>query len=475
MEGYVLPRDLGQVGQLIGQGRAEFRTAPPALAGVHLSKRIRLAFMASQSPSVHSIGGWRHSRSYRRGSWADAEFWEHVAQVLEHGCFDMLFFGDQLQLHDDYRASAEIAIRYAVQFPRMDPMPFIPLMARATQNIGFGITSSTAYVEPYYFARQMATLDHLTKGRVGWNVVASYGRAEARALGQSDVRNHADRYAMAEEYADLCFRLWRSWEPDAIVMDRASGVYADPDKVPRFIHSGAHFSSAGPLSVPRSPQGVPLVIQAGASPEGLAFAGRHAEVHFALRGSVAGMQQHVARFTHALKDADRAPDSAKLLWGTALFVGESTADAKAKERAVVNGVPDEAGLALLSGQMGIDLSTVPLDEPIRNIDPNLIQGIQGIVTMLRADFGEDYTIRDAARFHGAGMSALRITGSAEQVADRMEELLEAGGGDGFMIRPHTLPGAYEDFVDLVVPILQARGRMQRRYAGSTLRENIMAD
>ena len=431
--------------------------------------------MASQSPSVHSVGGWRHARSYRRGGWADPEFWEHVAQVLERGCFDMIFFGDQLQLHDDYRGSADVAIRYAVQFPRMDPMPFIPLMARVTSRLGFGVTSSTAYTEPYYFARLMATLDHLTKGRIGWNVVASYGRAEARAMGQAEVRSHSDRYAMAEEYAELCFRLWRSWEADAIVMDRESGIYADPAKVHRFAHRGPHFSSIGPLSVPRSPQTVPLVIQAGASAEGLGFAARHAEVHFALRGSAAGMRQHVEQFQRALSGAGRPPDAAKLLWGTAMFVGETAAEAKAKEQAVINGVPDEAGLALLSGQMGIDLEGVPLDEPIRNIDPAMIEGVQGIVAMLQADFGDDYTIRDAARFHGAGMSALRIVGSPEQVADRMEELLETGGGDGFMIRPHTLPGSYEDFVDLVVPILQMRGRVQRHYFAATLRENMMAE
>jgi FMN-dependent oxidoreductase (nitrilotriacetate monooxygenase family) len=440
-----------------------------------MTKRIRLAFMASQSPSVHSIGGWRHPRSYRRGNWWEPGFWEQVAQVLEKGCFDMLFFGDQLQLHDEFGNSPDVAIRYAVQFPRMDPMPFIPLMARATRRIGFGVTSSTAYTEPYYFARLMATLDHLSEGRVGWNIVASYGRAEARMLGRTDVRSHEDRYARAEEYAGLCYRLWRSWQADAVVMDRESGVYADPQKIEKFTHDGAHFHSQGPLSVPRSPQEVPLIIQAGASSDGLAFAGRHAEVHFAIRGSAAGMKQHAANFVKSLADAGRAPDAAKILWGTALFVAETAAEAKAKERAVVNGVPAEAGLALLSGQLGIDLSKEPLDEPIRNLDPAAVKGIQGIATVLKADFGDDYTIRDAARFHGAGMSALRISGSPEQVADRMEELLETGGGDGFMIRPHTLPGAYEDFVDLVIPVLQARGRVQRRYAGRTLRENIFSE
>lgn len=439
-------------------------------------KRMRLAFMASPSPSVHAVGGWRHSRSYRGFHWASPRYWEHVGRTLERGCFDMLFFGDTLQLHDDYSGSPDIAIRYAVQFPRLDPMPLIPIIARVTRTLGFGVTSSTGYVGPYYFSRLLGTLDHLTEGRIGWNVVASYGRAEARAMGQPDVNPHDVRYARAEEYAQLCYRLWRSWEPDAVVADRATGVYADPAKVERFEHHGAHLVSAGPLSVPRSPQGVPLIIQAGASDEGLAFAGRHAEVHFARRGSADGMRRHLAGFEAALAAAGRARDSAKVLWAAAVFVGETDAAAQALERSIVENVPLEAGLALLSGQLGIDLGRMPLDEPLRNLDPEEVKGIKGIMTMLTADFGPDLTLRDAARIHGAGISGLRIVGSPERVADRMEELMELGGGDGFMLRPSVMPGSFDDFVDLVVPVLQARGRVQQTCAGgSTLRERIMYD
>jgi len=437
-------------------------------------KRIRLAFMLSSSPSAHSVGGWRHRRSYRGFDYADPAYWEHVARTLERGCFDMGFFADSLQLHDDYGGSPDAAIRYAIQFPRLDPMPILPLMARVTTGLGLGVTSSTSFTEPFYFARLMATLDHLTRGRMGWNIVASYGRAEARAFGQAEARAHQDRYARADEYAALCYRLWESWEPDAIVADRESGVYADPEKVHRFAHEGEHFRSSGPLSVPRSPQGKPLIIQAGASADGLAFAARHAELHFAARGSAEGMRQHMAKLAAALTAAGRDPTSVKVLWAASLFVGETDAEAKAREAAVVNGVPLEAGLSLLSGQLGTDLSTIPLDEPMRNLDPARIKGIQGLMSMFARDFGEDFTLREAARYHGAGMSNLRIVGSPERIADQLEALMEAGG-DGFMFRPNTLPASIDDFVEMVVPVLQARGRARTRYPAATLRDSIAAE
>lgn len=438
-------------------------------------KRIRLAFMLSSSPSAHSIGGWRHPRSYRGFDYADPAYWEHVARTLERGCFDMGFFADSLQLHDDYGGSPDAAIRYAIQFPRLDPMPILPLMARVTSGLGLGVTSSTSFTEPYYFARLMATLDHLSRGRMGWNIVASYGRAEARALGQEEVRGHQDRYARADEYARLCYRLWDSWEPDAIVGDRKTGIYADPAKVHRFVHDGQHFQSTGPLSVPRSPQGKPLIIQAGASPDGLAFAARHAELHFAARGSTDGMKQHLGKLNDALAAEGRAPDSVKVLWAASLFVGETDAEAAAREAAVIDGVPFEAGLALLSGQLGADLSAIPLDEPMRNFDPAKVKGIQGLMNMFARDFGPDFTLRDAARRHGAGMSNLRIMGSPETIADQMEALMDAGG-DGFMFRPNILPGSIDDFVELVVPVLQARGRVRKNYdPGMTLRQSVLQD
>jgi FMN-dependent oxidoreductase (nitrilotriacetate monooxygenase family) len=438
-------------------------------------QRMRLAFILSVSPSPHCVGGWRDARSYRGFDWASADYWEHVARVLERGRFDMAFFADSLQLHDEYEGSAETAIRYGVMTPRMDPFAYVPLMARVTQGLGFGVTSSTSYIEPFYFARKMGTLDHLTAGRMAWNIVASYGRTEAKVFGLDGQRPHEDRYARADEFAGLCYRLWESWAPDAIVADRGSGIFADPAKVSRFQHDAEYFKSQGPLSVPRSPQGRPVIVQAGASPEGLKFAARHAEVHFAVRGSAAGMKSHMQNLERALTEVGRPRDRVKVLWSTSLFVGGTEADARRKQAEALERVPLEAGLAMLAGMLGTDLHTIPLDEPVRNIDPATIQGVRGLLTSIASDFGPDLTLRDAARHHGAGMSGLRITGDPQQVADKMEEFLESGGGDGFMLRPTTHPGSITDFVELVVPVLQTRGRVQSAYRGRTLRENLTAE
>jgi FMN-dependent oxidoreductase (nitrilotriacetate monooxygenase family) len=394
---------------------------------------------------------------------------------LEKGCFDMLFFGDSLQLHDDFKGSSDAAIRYAIQFPRLDPMPFIPIMSQATRHIGFGVTASTGFHDPYHFARLMGTLDHVTGGRIGWNIVAGYGRAEARRIGLDQARGHDERYARAEEFTSLCRRLWQSWHADAVVADKSSGIYADPSLVRSFKHDGEFFRAEGPLSVPPSPQGQPVLIQAGASADGLAFAGRHAEAHFAVRGSVEGMRDHMAKFNKALVDAGRAPGDAKVFWSTAVFVGATEAEARQREKEVLDNVPLEAGLTLLAGHLGLDLSQFPLDEPVRNLDPERIAGAKGLFDMYAADFGPDFTLKQAAAYDGAGMSGLKLVGSPDQVADRLEELMDSGGGDGFMLRPSILPGSFEDFVQLVVPVLQRRGRMRRRYSAGTFRETLFEE
>jgi FMN-dependent oxidoreductase (nitrilotriacetate monooxygenase family) len=438
-------------------------------------KRIRLSFIASPSPSPHAVGGWRQSRSYRGLQWHDPAYWEHVARVLERGKLDMLFFADSLQLHDDFKGSTDITLRYGIQFPRLDPMPFIPLMARATRYIGFGVTSSTAYHDPYYFARLMSTLDHVTGGRLGWNIVAGYGSSEARKVGLQKVRSHDDRYRRADEYTAVCLRLWDSVRPDAILADRESGAYADPEKIEKFSHEGEYFRTQGPLAAAPSPQGHPVLIQAGASEEGLNFAAKFAEAHFAARGSVEGMRQHMGNLSTALAKTGRKESDVKVFWSAAVFVGETEEDARRKERNAMAAVPLEAGIALLSGHLGVDLSQLPLDEPIRNLDPEKIEGARGLLKMFANDFDEDFSVADAARFDGAGLSGLRVVGTARQIADRLEELIEGGGGDGFMMRPHSHPGSYEDFVDLVVPELQARGRARREYPGKTMRESLASE
>jgi FMN-dependent oxidoreductase (nitrilotriacetate monooxygenase family) len=270
---------------------------------------------------------------------------------------------------------------------------------------------------------------------------------------------------------ELCYKLWSSWDPDAVIADAESGVFADPAKVHRVDHVGEYFRCRGPLSIPQTPQARPTIIQAGASPDGIAFAARHAEVHFAARNSIEGMVKHRKRMNEALAKVGRTAGSMKVLWGALLFVGEDEASARERERRMMERVTPEAGLALMSGHIGIDLSTLPLDKPLERVE---VPGSRGIFDAIIEDFGPELTVAELGRRYGCGLSGLRIYGSPGQIADQLEEAYEAGEGDGFMLlSTDCLPGSVDDVVDLVVPELQRRGRLRRSYGeGLTLREQV---
>lgn len=434
-------------------------------------KKMKLAYILGHDPAHHVVGAWALPRSLVGFDYARAELWEHIGRTLERGRFDMLFFADSYNLHDTFADSPDAALRHAVQYPKHDPMPLVPIIARATRHLGIAVTSSTTYTHPYYLARLMATLDHLTEGRVGWNVVTSYGTNEAANFGLASTLTHDERYERAHEYMEVCYKLWNSWDADAVVMDRVSGVFADPTKVHRIDHEGRHFKSRGPLTVRRSPQGMPVIIQAGASGAGLAFAGRHAEVHFASRGSISGMKEHTGKLAEAARAAGRDPATIKTLWATTAIVAETESEARAKEAAIRASVPLEGSLALMSGHFGFDFSRLPLNEPIRNLGLEKTDGVQGNMLMLTRDFG-DITLREAALIYGNGVGGLRIVGNPRQVADKLEEALDEAGGAGFMFRPDALPSSIDALVDLLTPELEARGRIRTHYREQTLRGNL---
>jgi FMN-dependent oxidoreductase (nitrilotriacetate monooxygenase family) len=434
-----------------------------------MAATMHLASILAHSPAPHSIGVWRHPRSFNGFDYNSPQYWEHLARTLERGCFDMLFLADTFNLHDEYGANPDIAIRYGLQFPRSDPAPLIPMMGRVTKDLCFGLTANTTYMEPFYLARLFATLDDLTQGRIGWNVVAGFSRSEAANFGRSDVLSHKERYERAEEYMALCYKLWNSWEPDAVVRDKQSGVFADPAKVHRVNHVGKYFRCEGPLSVPHTPQGKPTIIQAGASPEGVGFAARHAEIHFATRGTTAGMKQHRARMIQALAAEGRPADAMKILWGAMVFIGDDEASARNREQRMLERIAPEAGLALMSGHFGHDLSKLPMDKPMEKI---AVSGSHGILESVINDFGPGTTLAEAGRRYGCGLAGLRMYGSPRQIADQMEEAFDAAG-DGFMVlSTDCLPGSVDDFVDLVVPQLQARGIFRKSYEEGTLREKV---
>lgn len=423
---------------------------------------MHLALIMNFSASPHTIGQWRLPRSFRGETYLDASYWERIARTLERGCFDMLFFADSYTLHDRYQDSPDAAIRYAVQYPRLDPLPLIPMLSRVAPNLGFGVTASTTFLPPYWLARNMATIDHLTDGRMGWNVVTSYSRSEAQNFGMDDIPEHDLRYDIADEYMDVCNKLWASWEEDAIIMDREAGIYADPKKVHRINHEGKYFKSRGPLCVPRTPQGRPVIIQAGSSPRGLKFAAQHADVIFAVPNSSGGAAKHRKAINAAIAEAGRSRDDVKVIWGITPVVGESEAEVKAKREAILANIHPEAALVLLSGHLNYDLSTWPKDRPLSELE------VSGVQAFARA---QNYTVEEYARRMAEGSGNL-MDGTATQIVDRMEDLYEQTEGDGFMIVTHALPSSVDDFVDLVVPELQRRGHFREKYGARILRDRF---
>ncbi|WP_250511375.1 NtaA/DmoA family FMN-dependent monooxygenase [Caballeronia sp. GACF4] len=429
-----------------------------------------LAFFLSHSASPHTVGQWRLPRSFQGLRYDRPAYWEHVARTAERGGIDTIFLSDSYSIYETYRGDSDDTLRWAVQCPRHDPLPLIPIMARVTQSVGIITTLSTAFLPPYWVARQFATLDHLTEGRVGWNLVTTAGEPEARQFGQK-LDEHDTRYRRAEEYLKLCQTLWDSWEPDAIVADRASGVFADPSKVARIDFHGDFFASQGRFTVPRSPQGRPLIAQAGSSSAGAAFAGRHAELVFGLRHSARGMREFVDKVQGEASKAGRSAGDVRILWGIVPIVGQTREEALQKQKAIRDNVTVEAGLTMLSAFLNTDLSRFDANAPFPDIGET--SGIRGHLSTITEDFAPHTPLGEIARHFAAGQGP-HVVGTASEVADQLRTLLDEGGGDGFICITHALPACMDEFVDLVVPELRRRGLRPASYEHATLRERVKA-
>jgi FMN-dependent oxidoreductase (nitrilotriacetate monooxygenase family) len=422
-------------------------------------------------PVVHSHAIWRNPAH-------DTDFlslahYTHIARVLERGKFDFLFFADRLAIADRFGGSHEVGIRYGDQdATRMDPMPILGAIAAVTRHIGLGATRSTTYDAPYHVAREFATLDHISAGRAAWNVVTSMNDGEALNFGQVTHLDHDLRYDRADEFMEVAFKLWDSWDPDALVLDKARGIYADPAKVRHIEHAGRWFQSRGPLNIPRSLQGRPLIIQAGSSGRGKAFAARWAEVIFALQPNVGRMRTLVSDVREELGRQGRPSHACKILMAVMPFIGESRAEAEDKQALHNSLVDPRVGLSTLAAHANADFSSLPLDATVDSIAAS---GSQGNLAALRSiAAGQPVTIADAGRIYGRGVMCPQLVGTAEDIADELAELVTATGADGFIISPAFLPETFEDFVAGVVPILQARGQFRRDYGGATLRDNLAA-
>jgi FMN-dependent oxidoreductase (nitrilotriacetate monooxygenase family) len=345
-------------------------------------------------------------------------------------------------------------------------------MALVTDHLGFGVTAGTAYEHPYPFARRMSTLDHLTNGRVGWNVVTGYLPSAARNMGHEDQLEHDDRYDVADEYLEVLYKLWEgSWEDDAVVRDRENGVFTDPSKVHEIGHSGKHFTVPGiHLSEP-SVQRTPVIYQAGASPRGIAFAAENAEAIFVAASTKAGLKSTVTKIRDALEAAGRDRYAARIYTLLTVITDATPELAQAKYQDYLQYASEEGALVFMSGWMGIDLSQYDLDEPIGNVKSNAIQSVVANYQSANED-GSEWKVRDIARLGAIGGLGPFIVGSGEQIADQLQEWVEETDVDGFNLAYAITPGTFEDVVEFVIPELRKRGAYPEEYVEGSLRHKL---
>jgi len=433
-------------------------------------KKAHLLGFVQHGVNSHATGMWRHSRDKINWDWTRPPYWEHLARTMERGFFDAMFIADELAPYNNWKGSSDETVRYAVQCPVHEPSTIAPIITGATKHLGVGVTLSTAFEHPYSMVRRLSSLDHLSGGRIAWNIVSSYSKSEWDAYG-ADMTQRADRYGRMEEYMDLCYELWDSWAPDAIVADRESGVYADPARVKEINFEGEYFRCRGRSFVERSPQGRPVLWQAGSSDRGRDFAAKHAEAIFAVHPNVKRMREYTDDLTGRLVNIGREPQAVKRIYGVQTVVGQTRAEAEEKYQRIRECIPLEGALAWISGHFGLDFSRFSLDDIVQNIE---VPGIQGLFeSIIYAKGGAPVTVREAALIYAEGMGMPRLVGTAQDIADQLEVFMDAGGADGFMLAATHTPGCFEEFVDFVVPELQKRGRLRTRYGGATLRENLL--
>ena len=409
-------------------------------------------------------GMWAHPRD-RSAEYLSLEYWMGLARLLEEGLFDGLFLADVLGIYDVHGGSGDAAIRNAVQVPLLDPMLIVPAMAAATRNLGFGVTCNLAWESPALMARRFSTLDHLTKGRIGWNIVTGYLDSAARAMGLDRQMAHDDRYDLADEYMEILYRLWEeSWAADAVKRDRATGIYADPARVKRITHQGRQYRLDAPHLVEPSPQRTPVLYQAGASDRGRGFAAQHAECVF-LNG---GPKPHVAKLVADLR-ARAAPRPIRVFVGATLVIGRTRAEAEAKLAEYRQHASIEGALAHASASLGIDLARFDLDEELPEAGQS--QAIRSNVEALRAATPRA-TKRALMDRMVLGSRQPPIIGSVDEVAEELIAWMDQADVDGFNLSRTVTPECLEDVVRLLVPALQERGRYKRAYTPGTYREKL---
>jgi len=396
------------------------------------------------------------------------DYYLNLARAAEKARMDAIFVADHVAMWDTYESNVK---HYANA--RLEPITLLAALAAVTQNIGLIATASASYSEPYNLARAFASLDHISKGRIGWNVVTSAMNEEALNFGRDGNIEHAFRYERAAEFLDTAKALWDSIEDDALPIDKSTGIFADPSRVHRIDHVGKHFKVRGPLNVPRPPQGYPLIVQAGSSGDGKNLAARHADVNFALVRSVEEGRKYRQDFDARLKENGRSPGDLKILPGILPIVAKSRSEAEEKRDFLETLVPERVGIDLVSSWCGIDMSAYPIDGPLPPLpDESTYDGQRTNLERLKAFAKESLTIREVARRLSNAGTAPIMAGTPADIADQMEAWYTAGAADGFNLMFPTLPDDWINFAEQVAPELQHRGVTRTEYGPGTLRERL---
>ncbi len=402
-----------------------------------------------------------------------ADYYQEIARILEAGKFHMAFFDDRLAMPDRYGNDHAHTVEYGIRCVKMDPLIVLTTMGMVTEKLGLGATCSTTYYEPFDVARRFATLDLMSGGRAGWNVVTSLNDGEALNMGRDSHPEHDSRYDRADEFMEVVLGHWDTWQDGALIMDKRSGRFADPTKVKRLDHKGPAFKSRGPFTVPRSQQGHPVIIQAGASGRGQRFAGRWGEVIFTPARNLAAAKEGYTAVRNEAARAGRDPDQMFLCNLTTPVCAATRAEAEDK-MALINKLPLQIdALSLLAEALNYDFASRDLDEPLTTEELKSMQGILGIRDgVLKASGKSNPSARDFVTFSGRGQVQDAMVGGPKEIADKLEEMFVERGCDGFVIAATYVPGSYADFVEHIVPELQRRGLFQKDYRGRTLRENL---
>jgi FMN-dependent oxidoreductase (nitrilotriacetate monooxygenase family) len=426
----------------------------------------KLSLNAFVMTTGHHEAAWRYPGTQPERA-HDINAYIELAQIAERGKLDAVFLADGPAL----RQNVEHRVHSA-----FEPITLLTALAVATSRIGLISTASTSYYEPYNLARLFSSLDHISGGRAGWNIVTTAGLSAAQNFGLDAIPAHAKRYERAEEFVEVVLKLWDSWEASAIVNAPASGVYADPSKIHAIDHVGPQFSVKGPFNAPRSPQGHPVLVQAGSSPDGRAFAARYAEAIFTAHQTLGSAQEFYSDIKARAVQLGRVPSAVKVLPGISPFLGGTEAEARRLEEEFNALTVPEYGLRQLRSLTGLDLSPYPLDGPVPVSlfgDESEVEGAQSryalVLDIVRR---ENPTIRGLLHRLAGGRGHWVFAGTPEQVAGEIERWFTEGAADGFNVMPPYFPGGLEDFVDQVVPILRRRGLFREDYEGTTLRDHF---